>query len=242
MSIVRQILDKEYWEATRKFLKNSYDINNVWKEVIKRFEERINDFYFDPIDRIKDPNKLKGEGFTILTIQCALIEMFAAFKFGMIHNHRKHGAKPDFEYRKADDCFIPFLQSEFIFENHFFEFDPKHENKLPNTPYNANEFYNKVRCGLMHEARTKGSWVINAKKKYTGSEAIFITEDKSTGRLSIDRNILNKQLRKYFQDYLKELSAKTVEGNHLRRLFARKLDHLYDMPQDPKNYDWWEDK
>jgi hypothetical protein len=233
--MTRQITDKEYWTVTRKELDNSYQFRDTWKTVIDRFESRINDYYFNPIEKVKDPNKLKGEGFTILTIQCALIEMFASFKVGKIHNHRKRGNNPLFEYKGSHECFIPFLHSEPIFENHFF-------NNLnePDKPFVANEFYDKVRCGLMHEARTKEEWVINAKAKYDGTETIFITQNTVTGKISVDRNILNKQLRKYFKDYLTKLSENSITGGALRRLFARKLDHLYDIPRD--NFDWWQDR
>ncbi|TDE18401.1 hypothetical protein [Dyadobacter psychrotolerans] len=151
----RQILDLNFWSEERKIVRNSYDFNEHWAEIVKRFEARINDFYFSPIDRIKDPNELKGEGFTILTIQCALIEMFAAFKYGKIHKFDKKNIDPKYNYKTANECFIPFLHSEQIFENHFYKFD-NNGKKLCDEPFSATEFYNKVRCGLMHEARTKG--------------------------------------------------------------------------------------
>lgn len=236
--MIRQILDINFWTTKRQVVRNSYGISEHWIEIIERFKARIEDFYFSPIDRVKNPNKLKGEGFTILTIQCALIEMFAAFKYGKIHKFNKNGNDPNFTYNRADDCFIPFLHSEPIFENHFYKFD--NGNKLVDQPFSATEFYNKVRCGLMHEARTKGEWVINAKISYQGDEVIYLTRDTTTNRISIDRTILNKQLKNYFQDYLFSISQDTAEGNRLRRLFARKLDHLYDIPAD-NNYDWWND-
>lgn len=236
--MTRQILDINFWTTKRQGVRNSYDLSEEWNEIIERFKARIEDFYFSPIDRVKDPNKLKGEGFTILTIQCALIEMFAAFKYGKIYKFNKNGNDPNYTYKRADDCFIPFLHSEPIFENHFYRFD--NGNKLDDQPFSATEFYNKVRCGLMHEARTKGEWVINAKKSYQGDEVVFITRDTVTNRISIDRTILNKQLKKYFHDYIFSISQNTPDSNNLRRLFARKLDHLYDIPFD-NNYDWWND-
>lgn len=236
--MTRQILDINFWNSKRQIVNNSYDFNGHWNEIIERFKKRIEDFYFTPIDRIKDPNKLLGEGFTILTIQCALIEMFAAFKYGKIHKFNKNDTDPDFTYKRADECFIPFLHTEQIFENHFYKFENK--IKLEDQPFSATEFYNKVRCGLMHEARTKGDWVINAKKSYDGDEINFISKITTTNRISIDRTILNKQLKKYFQEFLISLIQENAEGNKLRRFFARKLDHLYDISND-NNYEWWND-
>lgn len=236
--MTRQILALNYWTTKRQVVRNSYDFSEQWNEIIERFKIRLEDYYFSPIDRVKDPNELKGEGFTILTIQCALIEMFAAFKYGKIHKFNKNGNDPSYTYRNADDCFIPFLHSEPIFENHFYKID--NNNRIKDQPFSATDFYNKVRCGLMHEARTKGEWLVNAKKTYQDNETVFITKNNVTNRISIDRTILNKQLKKYFQDYLLSLTQNSVEGNRLRRLFARKLDHLYDIPAD-NNYDWWID-
>lgn len=235
----RQILDKSYWMQKREIVKNSYDFNENWIEIIDRFKKRIEDFYFNPIEIVKEPKKLNGEGFTILTIQCALIEMFSAFKYGKIHKYNKRGTLPNYEYKKADECFIPFLQSESIFMNHFYKIE--NNQKIVDQPFSAVEFYNKVRCGLMHEARTKGDWIINAKKVYAENETIFISKDTEKNRISIDRTILNKQLKKYFSDYLNNLSENTIEGNRLRRLFARKLDHLYEIPSNAENFEWWID-
>lgn len=237
--MTRQILDIAFWTVKRQVVRNSYDINNDWNEVIERFKARIDDFYFAPIENVKDPNKLKGEGFTILTIQCALIEMFAAFKYGKIHKHDKRNTDPNYTYNRSNDCFIPILHSEPIFENHFYRFE--NGNKVTDQPFSSTEFYNKVRCGLMHEARTKGEWVINAKRTYHGDETIYITRNTINQKISIDRTILNKQLRKYIQDYLNSLSQNNADGNTLRRLFARKLDHLYDKNPDTTSYDWWTD-
>ncbi|MBN8835593.1 MAG: hypothetical protein BGO53_02255 [Sphingobacteriales bacterium 39-19] len=237
--MTREILDNSFWTIQRQVVRNSYQITEHWSEIIKRFKNRIDDYYFTPLERIKDPNKLKGEGFSILTIQCALIEMFAAFKYGKIHKYNKNANDPNYTYRSADDCFTSFLHSETIFENHFYEL--QNGAKVLDRPFSASEFYNKVRCGLMHEARTKGVWIINAKKNYKGDETVFISVNTTNNKISIDRTILNRKLKEYFNHYLDSLSQDSVDGNNLRRLFARKLDHLYDIPSDVQNYDWWND-
>jgi len=234
----KQILDKNTWLRLRVQLRSNYGFSDNWGKLIELFKQRIENYYLIPLNKIKDPNALKGEGFTILTIQCALIEMFAAFKYGKIHNYRKRGAQPLYEYKMADHCFINFLQTETIFENHFFKFI--NGQKILNDPFSAKEFYNSVRCGLMHEARTKGNWIINAKKTYIGDERIFITE--VNGTIRVDRTILNKLLTEYLESYLLGLTSQNQDGDNLRRLFARKLDHFYDILPDPTLYDWWEDR
>lgn len=238
--MTKQILEKSYWENIRKELKESYDINDNWLEVISRFKERIENYYFDPIERIKDPNELKGEGFSILTIQCAVIEMLAAFRLGKIYNYKKpRNGGLKFEYKQAHECFIKFLHTAPIFENHFYRIY-NNNRRRKNIPFDAYEFYNKVRCGLMHEGRTKGDWLVNAKKdfRYDGTETQFLGKNNKTKKISVDRTILNNVLRIYFNDYLNELRSPNVDGKKLRMFFGRKLDNLYDLPRDTK-YDWW---
>lgn len=95
----------------------------------------------------------------------------------------------------------------------------------------------------MHEARTKNEWLINARKHYSGTEKIFInsTTNGSETKIRIDRTILNKRLRDYFDQYINELKEENNEGKKLRRFLARKLDHQYDIPRD-MNFEWWKDK
>lgn len=239
---MRQNLDKRTWTKARVSLNNTYDYSNTsWKEVIDLFEKRVDDFYFTPIKQILTLGKQQGEGFSILTLQCALIEMFAAFRQGKIHNRSKPetgGLK--YEYRDSSACFVEFLHTEKIFENIFYRIDKKGD-KQKNQPFSASGFYGNVRCGLMHEGRTKKDWLITTKTDNGFSSLIFIVENKDKTK-SINRTILNKRLEYYFREiYLRELRQKDDSGSRLRRLFARKLDHLYDISRDI-NYDWWIDR
>lgn len=237
----RQILDKKTWTKLRTDINGSYDYSENWGKVKDLFQQRIQDFYFAPIDDILKTNKQKGEGFSILTLQCALIEMFAAFRVGKIHNRNKPrtgGLK--YEYSSSSSCFVDFLQTEEIFKNHFFVIDDNGV-KQPNQPFNANQFYDRVRCGLMHEARTKKDWLITSALKDSSKPKQFITENKTENTKSVNRTLLQNELKNYFDKYLQELKTTDENGNKFRRLLARKLDHLYDIPKD-KKYDWWLDK
>jgi hypothetical protein len=241
----RQKLDKQTWTSFRTELNNSYDFSDKWASVIKLFDDRIQDFYFKPIDKILKPNNRKGEGFSVLTLQCALIEMFAAFRQGMIHNHkrpRKNEVRPKYEYYDSDSCFVEFLQTEEIFEDHFYIKDKTTGERKPNPICNAKEFYGKVRCGLMHEARTKEDWLITAADTDTSAPNKFITYNQKDKTKKVNRTILQERLKTYFEKtYLKGLAEKNENGKRLRRLLARKLDHLHDIPSD-KTFDWWKDK
>jgi hypothetical protein len=231
-------LDKATWTVIRSKLKDSYDYNLIWEKVIKLFKQRIDDFYFNPIASILKPNSKKGEGFAIVTLQCALIETFAAFKLGKVYNNRKKNTDPNYEYSSSSIFFISFLLSEDIFEGHFFTIDSK-GNKLDNQPYNAKEFYERVRCALMHEARTKEDWRITANPKVATNNK-FIGKDGNDK--VIHRTILNDKLKDYFNNtYLQLLREQTSNGNTMRRFLGRKIDHLHSFQRDV-SYDWWLDK
>jgi len=237
----RQALDKKTWLQLRITLCNSYNLPNTnWARVINLFKNRIQDFYFTPIKQILELNELRGEGFSILTLQCALIEMFAAFRLGKIYQHGTSKNDPGYIYYSPSEYFIQFLETESIFENYFFITNQNKKTKIA-SPFSAKGFYRNVRCGLMHEARTKEGWVINAKKGYANSDEILIKKNKVKNTISIDRTMLNKRLETYFEKYLMELMEESKAGYALRRLFGRKLDHLFDIPRN-KAYDWWEDK
>src|SRR5690348_13665043 len=103
--MAKKILDKITWKKLRVELNNSYDFDERWDEVIDLFKQRIDNFYFDPIQKILNPNLKKGEGFAIVTLHCALIEMLAAFKYGKIHNRSKKPTDPSYEYKESDKYF-----------------------------------------------------------------------------------------------------------------------------------------
>lgn len=85
----REILEFKTWTRLRPGLNANYDINQDWLEIIELFKTRMYDKYFDPIHALIAPNHQKGEGFSIVTLQCSLIESFASLKTGQIYNHKR---------------------------------------------------------------------------------------------------------------------------------------------------------
>lgn len=239
LSMPSEKLDKKTWKTLRVRLNNSYDYNTTWEKVINLFRQRIEHFYFDPIESILAPQSKKGEGFSILTLQCALIEMFAAFRTGTIYNRNKpRTGGLAFEYKSSSQRFIGFLYSENIFENHFYIIKPNGDKRI-NYPYDANDFYDKVRCGLMHEARTKEDWRITANPKKASGKNVFIGIDSEKQKV-IHRSKLHDSMKSYFEKYLLELRDSNNQGKQLRRFLGRKLDHLHSLPRDLA-YEWWMD-
>ena len=93
----------------------------------------------------------------------------------------------------------------------------------------------------MHEARTKEDWLISAAVPEKDDVTKFLFYNESNKTKKINRTILQKQLEKYFSSYIIKLSIEDVEGQSLRRLLARKLDHLYDVPAE-LSFDWWKEQ
>ena len=222
------------WTSIRKKVKNNYEYNPDWEKAIDLFKTRLNRKFFNPLGELIKQKKQKGEGFTIVTTQCALIESLASFRTGQVFNHKSNKKSPVFEYSRSRDMFVDFLQTDEIFENNFWT--RKNGKKKINFPFDANKFYSDVRCGLMHEARTKNEWFINTTKKSITTEKIFI--EKEGNKIKIFRSILHHRLKSCVEKYCADLKATDGNGEKLRRLFGRKLDHLFDIKRNT-SYDWW---
>ncbi len=93
------------WKNVRNRLNGNYTLNsktsNDWNEAVDIFSRRLKRFYINPINNLMP--KIKGEGFIIVTAQCALRETFAAFKEGKIYNY---DVNPDEIYYKHSRRFI----------------------------------------------------------------------------------------------------------------------------------------
>ncbi len=168
------------------------------------FKARLESRYFKPIRALKLINKNDGEGFAIVTLHCSLIEFLAATLEGKNYRYVKRGDPEHgpFEYSKSKEMFQNFLTSQVPFNQMF-----KHSN-------DAESFYTDVRCGLLHEARTKGDWLILADCE----EAKAI----DTHAKVIYRNKMQAAFDEFIQDYGERLKTCT----ELQEAFIRKFDDL----------------
>jgi hypothetical protein len=123
------------------------------------FLERLRTRYFAPIDilrkreshRRNGQNAWQGEGFAIVALQCSLIEFLGSTLEGSHYKFRRNKNIPlgNYEYDDSKDLFVRFLTTAPPFKAVF-------------TKALAQDFYANVRCGLLHEARTKNRWTILA--------------------------------------------------------------------------------
>lgn len=217
--------DERKWADFRANLNRKYEYSleteTDWNRAAIIFSKRLDEFFFKPIKRLL-PFK-RGEGFAIVTLQCALIETFAAFKKGQVYDRTKE--PNDIYYKESQNIFTSFLNEEDLFKDNF------GGNEKPSTAC----FYSDVRCGLMHETRTKDRWIIIAdaleyRKKNGLSKAEYTDETlikKASGKHIIFRNQLQTALDTYFKNYKEDLIKSGDEFEKKRKFFARKLDHLF---------------
>ena len=81
-------INNKFWRNERIKFNNNYSMNNDWEMVINKFENRIKNYYLLPISNILKSGKDKGEGFSVVLLLCALIEMLSAYKYGKIYRFK----------------------------------------------------------------------------------------------------------------------------------------------------------
>jgi hypothetical protein len=197
------------WLKLRGQLIDTLDTPNwsdPWEISFKVFKDRIQERFLSPVGLIMKNDKKMGEGFTIMATLCVLIEFLEASYEGKVYTTRENDLLP-FEYRSSKQLFKNFLTGHEPFKKHFTSL--------------ASNFYDYVRCGLLHEARTKGNWLIREKD---GDN--LLGEDE--GNYIIYRTAFYEQILSWVEYYKAYLKSHTVG----RRNFIRKLDDLCDIKHD----------
>jgi hypothetical protein len=190
------------WNAHRPALGDAPP--ETWHRTFDQFlGGRLRLRYLDPITTLQDSGSYRGEGFSIVTIQVALIEFLAATVSGLSYRLVKRGEPPlgQFEYSQSGTLFSGFLESQAPFQVDF-----------PGDA--ADQFYKNVRCGLLHEARTKQSWSIWAA---SGQGQIV-----DAVRKIVFRDDLQNALLQFIAQYRARLGA----DQDIQEAFVRKIDSL----------------
>jgi hypothetical protein len=174
-----------------------------WKQAFADFfQTRLHLRYLNPIKVLQDHGTLQGEGFSILAIQCTLVEFLESTLQGIKYRHLQRGeALCPYEYSSSRDIFVRFLVNRNPFSKEF-------DNRL------ALDFYAGVRCGLLHEARTKAGWKVWAK----GPNAAVIDR----ARRIVYRDNFQDALETFIASYANTLPSDTT----LQDAFVRKFDDL----------------
>ena len=178
----------------------------LWNQAFDEFHQtRINTRYLEPMRAIQ--NHLRndlGEGFAIAALFCSLVEFLESTEQGLKYVHRNADPKKN-EYSNSGDLFAAFLKKRAPFD------------KLVTPSALADDFYRSMRCGLLHEARTKGNWVIWSVS--TGGRLIH--QDVS-GKIIVFRNEFVPALKNYLAGY----RARLLADAPTQAAFVRKWEWL----------------
>ena len=178
----------------------------IWEDVLSDYYyDRLKTRYLDPIKAVQNLHffkcrKPEGEGFAIAAIQCSLIEFLESCFQGI-----DYALKPilPYEYRNSGDLFVSFLTKRQPFDGAF--------NKAL-----AKSFYESVRCGVLHEARTKGAWLIHTRRK--NQPSLIVDSNGPT----LYRDAFQEAIITFIADY----STMVPRDRGLQLAFISKFHHL----------------
>ncbi len=193
----------EQWFALKARLQSTPS-QALWDSAFSRFyRKRIDTRYLNPIASIRDTQS--GEGFAIAALFCSLIEFLESCERG--YNFRFAPAAQllphEYNQNQASGYFKDFLRDREPFKT-----------LVPAALVDS--FYRDVRCGLLHEARTKGTWSISS----ASSAGILVSQ--SATRITLFRRQLVPSLETYFADYRNRL----LKNPNIQEAFIRKFDFL----------------
>jgi hypothetical protein len=175
----------------------------AWRAVYRDFyRARLDLRYLNPIKILQDHGTFSGEGFSIAAIQCSLIEFLESPIQGIAYKSGRHAKKlGKYEYSSSAGLFQTFLTTREPFCQEF-------------TAPLARDFYICIRCGLLHEARTKGGWRIHARdsngRMIDSAQRVLFRDGFQVG------------LRRFVDAYGVELEQDT----NWQSAFIRKFDDL----------------
>ena len=203
------------WNALKVKLEIGGEIDS-WKQAYNDFFlMRINTRYFAPINLLMKQLGKAGEGFSIVVLQCSLIEFLESTLEGKSYKHCRPKTCNDCDRRiipKTELNDDQYSNSINLFKKFLTKRTPF--NKYITNPTQAGNFYEYVRCALLHEARTKGGWRIHA-------------ECKSAPPIDVKNKIVYRNnLQSDFEEFVRQYGENLPNCEELQRAFIRKFDSL----------------
>lgn len=166
-------------------------------ELIDSVKDRLFERYIEPFERlieIEDTPSMHGSesdsttdklrlGFSIMASMCLLIETLQSFREGWGSSDGNSGKAFKLFFSEEKHKEILGLTPE----------DVKKLTMPREHPYN---FYENIRCGILHQGETTGGWRIN-----NGDKVI------DTGKKLIDAQKFLKAMKNILENYCKELKS-----------------------------------
>ena len=183
------------WLDLKERLEEDMDNTVLWQQALAYFDKRMNSRYLQPIRKIEEYSNIEGEGFSIVAIICSMMEALESFYQGRSYRKatKQHPLDEQKEYYRSQPIFESFLTNREPFKYHF------SKNGL------ATEFYENVRCSVLHEAATRNGWKIRIDTK--------TLIEKKGGQVVVNRALLVQELESYMSQY-KSLLLHSTELKH----------------------------
>ena len=166
-------------------------IPSAKKAIIKMIWHRLYRRYLKPLHNLSKENK---SGFSIMATCCLLIEVLESFNTGQ----RETGWK--------DHHLV------------FYNFFHKNKNLFGDLQDYALEFYSNIRCGILHQAETRGNFII----LLNDSAPIF---DATTNSINSKKFYIS--VRHSLINYIK-LLHQSISTDEIWTNAVRKLQHICD--------------
>lgn len=171
-----------------------------WDKALDIFRDRFWGRFFKPVSLIRG---CEFAGFAVMALDCLLIETLQQFRHGCKESPKGYYQEGTLKGRSRAKEFYASFFVDFCFDC----FD-KHK---------AETFYDEIRCGILHQAETKGNSLIRKV-----GELVAVTDDGKS--LNINREAFHKKLLDVFEDYAKKLGdPSNVE---LRKNFIKKMNSI----------------
>lgn len=158
-----------------------------WNTAVMILKDRIEGRYFNQITLLS--NDINANGFTIMALNCLLIETLYQFKEG----------KDKTSSHQNKEAYSDFLMQEFPHEF--------------NTKNIADAFYTNIRCGILHSAQTKN------KSRLSDRDDIVATFEKNTLIVSVKgvSSMLKEYFERYLQK-LSDSSETALRNNFIKKM------------------------
>lgn len=171
-----------------------------WKLATNIFKDRLHGRFLKPVEHISQDYEIwEFSGFTILAIDCLIIETLNQFYNGIDETVGEH--------RKA---FWDFFKNSKHFRTNF-------------SRKKAYIFYSHFRCGILHQAQTKYHSVvrIDEDRMIAPVNPQCIAEG-----LIVDRELFHEALKREIEDYIQKLLSGDEVHNKLRENFVKKMNFI----------------
>ena len=186
MEIAKEIDNTEYLKLN---LDNRHE--NDWQTAFGYLEKRLTERYIEPADvLIKYEEKIDPKdrkfGFTIVAIDCMLIETLQSFYDGYTDTKNK-----------SKKMFRVFLTKRNSFKSHF-------------NVSTAELFFDHFRCGILHQTETKGD-----SKVWSVGPLINENDNSIVVNRNLFHRYMEKELTIYI-NLMKNSSASSTERQHFK--------------------------